>query len=294
LFAGAVEPVGGGAADDGGAAAAEASGTAHAPGLVEGGGAAAAGVAVAVVRIEEADGMLVHDLEEEIALLASQVSDAMFSGSLLDDPSQPAEFRAAWTAILGAFEGSGVVLSAYLQSAFRAVTEAALIYESASQAVAALQAELQAAADAGCAVEGAALLAAVEHARADVRLASTELEAAIRSAADAGSTERFDQVLEDMVTAILQRLMEANEHLFVEAQAASAAALVLRDARLAALEDVSTMQLADATTVAREAAQHEIAEMRKSWDRIARDVFSAFINELVARKPGGPVIPAVQ
>ena len=58
----------------------------------------------------------------------------------------------------------------------------------------------------------------MHEAREDVKAASAELEAAIRTAARAGRDERFDQVLDDVISAALQRLMTANERLFVETE----------------------------------------------------------------------------
>jgi hypothetical protein len=48
-------------------------------------------------------------------------------------------------------------------------------------------------------------------------------------------------------------------------------------------------KLRDTIAQARADAQTELAEMRKSWDRVAQDVFSAFVTRLVAgRAEGAP------
>ena len=60
------------------------------------------------------------------------------SGDLLDDESQPREFREAWNTILSAWGGTGEEVSAYLKSAFRAVTESALVYRGYEQSMEAI------------------------------------------------------------------------------------------------------------------------------------------------------------
>ena len=61
--------------------------------------------------------------------------------------------------------------------------------------------------------------------------ASAQLEAAILAAGQASQESQFDRVLEDVISAALERLMAANETLFVETQALTAVATALREAR---------------------------------------------------------------
>ena len=110
------------------------------------------------------------------------------------------------------------------------------------------------------------------------------MEAAIIAAAEAGKNEKFDRVLEDVVSAALQRLMEANERLFVETQALTAAAAALRDARTTGESTIDEARIASATAQARLEAREAVEEMRKSWDRTAEDVFSAFVERLAAEQ----------
>jgi hypothetical protein len=208
----------------------------------------------------------------------------MLSGDLLSDDSQPVEFREAWDTILAAYADSGEELATYLQSAFRAVTESALIYQAAERSVAAVDEELVLALQAGMQVDVEVLVADVVAAREGVRGASTELQAAILAAARAGKDDQFDQVLEDVIEGALQRLMDANEHLFLDSQALTAALGGLREARVAGAETVDPGQLAAIADQGRVAAQSEVTEMRKSWDRVAQDVFSAFVARLVVQR----------
>jgi hypothetical protein len=229
-----------------------------------------------------------HRQDEELELgtgqLGLQITSAMLSGDLLSDGSQPVEFREAWDSILAAYADSGEELAAYLQSAFRAVTESALIYQAAERSVAAVDEELTLAAAAGTRVDVDVLVAEVVAAREEVRGASAELQAAILAAARAGKHDQFDRVLEDVIEGALQRLMAANEHLFLDSQALTAALGALREARAAGAETVDPDQLAVLADQGRVAAQAEVTEMRKSWDRVAQDVFSAFVARLVVQR----------
>ena len=137
---------------------------------------------------------------------------------------------------------------------------------------------------AGYQVDVEALLAEVTAARDDVKLAGSQLETAILTAAEAGRDDTFDQALEDVISAALQRLMTANESLFVESQALSAVVTVLRDARVNGESEVGQDRIDVTAAWARLDAHTEITEMRASWDRVARDVFSAFVTRLVAQQ----------
>lgn len=228
-----------------------------------------------------------HRLEEElIALphddaLLEQVTTALFSGELLKDMTQPTEFRDAWDTILTAYAESGVEVATYLESAFRAVTESALIYRQADQVDQAVQQALAAAHAQGWDVDLAALQAQLAAARAQVKDASAGLEDAIQAAAAAGRTDSFDQALRDVISAALHRLMQGNEALFVETQALAAATATLRDAHTDDGGAPTTAELDAAVVAARTAAHERIVEMRASWDRVAQDVFTAFVTELV-------------
>jgi hypothetical protein len=275
---------GGPAAGDGGG-----SGDGEAGGVSIGaaGTGGAAGVAAGVSDRGVAHHIRADELEEETALLGSQIRDAMFSGDLLYDESQPVEFREAWNTILGAYATSGAELAAYLQSAFRTVTESACIYQDAERALAAMREELELAA-AGLQPGAEDLVQRVLEAREEVKAASSELERAILAAAQAGKEQRFDRVLEDVIEAALQRLMTTNEQLFVESQALMAAAFSLREARTNEGAAVGALRLAGVAEEARTVAQAQFAEMRKSWDRVAEDVFAAFVTRLVAQEGGRP------
>lgn len=259
-------------------------------------GPPAGGVAVAGATPAGGDGHgpaagLAHRRDEEMELapveLSTQVQAAMFRDDLLEDPGVPVEFRETWHTILGAYADSGEELAAYLESAFRTVTESACVHQAADAALAALNDELALAAGAGSRLDARALTDALNQARQQVRVASAELEAAIQAAAQAGRAEQFDRVLEDVISAALQRLMMANERLYVESQAVGATAALLRSARLDAGHEPPPTDLTLAAEQARDAAQTEIAELRKSWDRVAQDVFSAFVARLVAQQAGG-------
>ena len=236
--------------------------------------------------------------EEEIQFatsdLGSQVQTALFDGVLLTDESVPSEFREAWHTILSAYADSGEELAAYLESAFRIVTESACVYQAAEQALAALAKELDLAEAIGLGLSDAPVVdlhAAVLAAREHVKLASAELQAAINQAALAGARDQFDRVLEDVISAALQRLMNANEQLYVESQAVLAVAAGIRSARLNG-SPPGPAQLAETMSQARHAAAAQIAELRKNWDRVAQDVFAAFVARLVAQqaqiRPGAP------
>ncbi len=227
-----------------------------------------------------------EELEIEADQLTLQVRNAMFDGELLSDENQPAEFREAWNTILAAYADSGEELAAYLQSAFRTVTESACIYQSAEQTLTALHHELALAGQSGYQVNVETLLSEATAARDNVKLAGSQLEAAILTAAEAGRDDTFDQALEDVISAALQRLMTANESLFVESQALSAVVTVLRDARVNGESEVGQDQIDVTAAWARLDAHTEITEMRASWDRVARDVFSAFVARLVAQQAG--------
>ncbi|MHC4181297.1 MAG: hypothetical protein ACYSWU_27690, partial [Planctomycetota bacterium] len=184
--------------------------------------------------------------------------------------------------ILGAYADSSEEVSAYLQSAFRAVTESAVAYQAAGHAIAAMAHELELATDAGIQVEVDTLLAEANQARGDVKAASAQLETAIMAAAQAGKDGKFDRALEDVIRTALQRLMEANESLFVKSQALTAAVTLLRDARVNGESEIDPARVASTTAQAELAAHEEIEIMRKSWDRAAQDVFSAFVARLAA------------
>ena len=229
-----------------------------------------------------------HEREEqqafEVGGLSEQLSSTMLSDSLLTDAHQPEEFREAWGTILGAYTDSSEELSVYLTSAFRAVTESAVFDQAAERLLDSMDGELAIAAQAGVALNADALLAKVHEARASVKAASQELESAIQAAAEAGKEQHFDGVLEDVVNAALARLMAANEHLFVESRALAAALSTLQDARNGVGGVVSEQQLATAIAGARGEALSEVIELRKSWDRTAQDVFSAFVGRLAAER----------
>ena len=273
----------------GGQAAGEGSG-APAAGPPAGGGAIA-GPTAAGGEGHGATPGIAHRRDDEMPLvvveLSTQVQAAMFRDDLLEDPGVPVEFRETWHTILEAYADSGEELAAYLESAFRTVTESACVYQAADAALAALNDELALAAGAGSPPDVRTLVDALNQARQQVRVASAELEAAIQAAAEAGRAEQFDRVLEDVISAALQRLMMANERLYVESQAVGATAALLRAARLEAGHEPPAKDLALAAEQARDIAQTEIAELRKSWDRVAQDVFSAFVARLVAQQAGG-------
>ncbi len=222
--------------------------------------------------------------ESEASQLNSQISNVVLSGDLLDDESQPQEFRAAWNTILGAWVGTGEEISAYLESAFRAVTESALVYQGYEQSVEALDRELSLAVEAGLEADVDDLRAEANSARDAVKMASEQLEQAILSAAQAGKNAQFDRVLEDVVAAALQRLMTANDSLYIETQALTAVVAVLRDGRVTNEAELDAAHLAEAVAEARLEANEVVVEMRKSWDRAAQDVFSAFVERLAAER----------
>jgi len=230
-----------------------------------------------------------HELEEDLGIggseLSSQMGNAMLSGELMSDASQPEEFRETWGAILSAYVGSSEQVSAYLQSAFRAVSESAMIYKTASRSIDAVRAELAQTAAAGIEHDAAALLTEAGKVRDEVKAASAELEAAIKAAAQAGRGGTFDRALEDVVNTALRRLMAANEQLLTESEALSAVAALLKEAR-AGNEAVDQAQVAATVSEARAEARAEIAIMRKSWDRAAQNVLSAFMARLATERGG--------
>ncbi len=276
--AGGESSASGDAGDAGNAAAAEG------PGQAADGGASGP---TAVAQRREDDPLAAPDEDDlgvEIGELTSQIRDAMFTGDLLTDDTQPIEFRAAWDTILGAYAGTGEELTTYLESAFRTVTESAFVHQAADHTLDAVQEELTLAREAGLDVDVDVLIEQVLAARDDVRQASSELEAAILAAAEAGQNDRFDRVLEDVISASLYRLMVANEQLFVNTEALAAATAQIRAARVNDAKAIATDELVAAARQARDAARAEINEMRKSWDRVAQDVFAAFVTRLVAQK----------
>lgn len=255
-------------------------------------GSAGGGVAA---RLEENEPAFA-DREEEDALqilaLNSQVQDALLTAELLADETQPIEFRAAWETILVAYASSGDELATYLQSAFRAVTESACVFKSSEEALAALLSELRLAGDDDLELDLDALVARLRAAQDHVRLASTELQDAIRAAAVAGQEERFDRVLEDVIRAVLQQLMTSNEQLYIETHALATAGALLRAARLSGTQ-LTAAELDDATVQARGAARAEFVELRKSWDRVAEDVFAAFVARLVNERDADGARPPI-
>jgi hypothetical protein len=158
------------------------------------------------------------------------------------------------------------------------------MYRGADQAVAGLSEELALAVWPQTPAEIDVLVAELNDARDDVRVASKELQQAIAAAAEAGKANALDKVLEDVISATLQNLMSANEHLFARTQALVAAADVLRTARLAGEKVVDTEVIASATEQARNDAHAAVAEMRERWDRVAQDVFEAFVERLAAER----------
>lgn len=270
------------AADATADAAADGNGSAVATDATGAAAAAGGGATADIVRMRE--------LEEYAPLgqdeLGTQINDALFNGDLLADADQPVEFRGAWDAILGAYVDTGFEVASYLESAFRVVTEAAVLYRDAETAADALNVVLDLDPNDPVAIEAQSLLDQLALAREEVRVASSELEGVIQAAAQAGKAERFDQVLEDLLVASLERLMNANAALYMETHAVAAVVAGMRD------HGATPVNSADAVrTLARNArddAQDEINEMRKRWDRIAQDVFSAFVAELVAKRGGAP------
>jgi hypothetical protein len=234
-----------------------------------------------------------HEREEYLGLeagaLSAQINSALFEGGLLEDASQPEEFRGAWNTILSAYAESSAELATYLQSAFRAVTESALMYQEADQAVEAFQAELRADVAAGREVAADGWLAEIRAARDGVKVASARLEAAILAAAQAGRGAEVDQVLEDVIVAALQGLMDANERLFVETEVLAAVTASLRDSRAAGEAEIDPDEMASTRAQAREDAHAVVAEMRARWDRIAQDVLAAFLNRLNTGQGGADV-----
>lgn len=263
--------------------------------------AVAAGVPVAVAGLGQAGfvaddsgaaaRVAAHRDEELLPLLetehlTTQLQAVIFNGDLLGNADHPVEFHEAWNTILSAYADSGEELAAYLQSAFRTVTESACIYQDSQQALAALRQELALAADAGLHLDVDALLTKLDAAQQDVRLASAQLESAILAAAQAGRDQAFDRVLEDVISAALERLMDANERLFVDSRALSAATTLLREARLDTDVEAPADILAARVSEARAAAHDRIAELRKSWDRVAQDVLAAFVARLASGQTG--------
>ncbi|MBN2562707.1 MAG: hypothetical protein JXQ75_17415, partial [Phycisphaerae bacterium] len=239
-------------------------------------------------RGSQAAGVNHHEREDEmdfnVAQILEQVSSVVMSGDLTTDESQPEEFREAWDSILGACVSSSEELAVYLKSAFRAVTESAIIYKSAEQSIHAMNQELSVTPEADLLAGADSLLTGVRTASKDVKTASQQLEQEILSAADASKNNSFDRVLEDVVQAALQRLMAANDRLYVETKALKAAAAVLRDARVSADGALDEVRLTEAVSQARLEAMKDVSEMRKSWDRVAQDVFSAFVERLAAER----------
>jgi|GEM_PF-2589188 len=253
--------------------------------------AAAAGAEAAGGTAGPGGGVAHHERDEQDGFdsgqLAAQMSGAVFSGELLADETQPEEFREAWSTILGVYAGSSEEVSVYLTTAFRAVSESALFNEEAEQWLTTAETELPLAADAGINVDAEALLLKVREARQAVKAASKELESAIRAAAEAGKAEHFDAVLEDVVSAALQQLMTANEHLFVETQVLKEAVAALRESRDAAPDTFDEARFTTTVAEARETARAAMLELRKSWDRTAQDVFAAFVDRLAAEQAAG-------
>ncbi len=236
-------------------------------------------------------------LEEPEWASAQQAADmqsAILSGELFDDAAQPAEFRAAWDTILGALADSSVELTAYLQSAFRTVTEAAHLYQASEQALAALMDELALADGMNARGHLDELLAAAGEARTLVRVTSSELQAVIMAAAEAGRQGSFDRVLDDVIGAALHRLITANERLFIETQAVAAATAVLHEARVHGEREIDADVLPIELAESRVAAESAFREIRKSWDRVAEDAFAAFVAQLVAQHGTQAQGPAAQ
>ena len=267
----------GDAADTGDAADGERS---TSDGGAQGSGRAGVGRAANDVGYHERD----DEQEWGASRLTAEITDAMFNDELLRDESQPLEFREAWDTILGAYAESSEEVSAYLESAFRAVTESAVTYRAAEQSIEVMNQELALAAEYGLLFDADGLRDEIREARDDVKIASQELERAILAAAEVGKSDKFDRVLEDVVSGALQRLMTANGRLFVETQILTATATILRDARIGGERNVDDARMASATDQARVEAQATVLEMRESWDRVARDVFSAFVQRLATEQ----------
>ncbi len=68
-------------------------------------------------------------------------------------------------------------------------------------------------------------------------------------------------------------------------------AAVFRDARLAGAGAIDEAELTPAIAQARLEARATVAEMRKSWDRAAQDVFSAFVERLAAERDNSDPSP---
>ena len=168
-------------------------------------------------------------------------------------------------------------MSAYLESAFRTVTESGVLYKTAEQYIGAMNQELNLADTAGLDVDASDVLLGVKEATEEVKIASDRLHKAILAAAEAGKEGGLDKALEDVITAALEYLKSTNENLFIKSQALHAATAVVRDVRAKGEKSVDQDQIASAVAQAKQDAQTEFNEMRKRWDHAAQDVFSAFL-----------------
>lgn len=224
------------------------------------------------------------DAGYEAGQWTSQINSVAYNEDLLSDESQPEEFREAWGTILSAYTSSSEEVGTYLQTAFRAVTESAVVYQAAEQSLSMMSRELALATEVGIDIDSDALMTSVGDARDEVKAASKQLEDVILAAAEVGKDAELDKVLEDVISAALERLMMANEALFVETQVLAAASTVLQSARTEGEKAVDQMKMASAVSKAKLDAHEVVVEMRKAWDRVAQDVFSAFVERMAAEK----------
>ncbi|MCX7934510.1 MAG: hypothetical protein N3A66_04530, partial [Planctomycetota bacterium] len=212
--------------------------------------------------------------------LVSRLADLAFSDDLLDDPAQPTEIREAFTAILQAYVTSSEELSAYLQSAFRSVAEAAVLHKTAGDllqhAEQALphfreqpEANLAAYRD---------LLEQTRSAQNAALRATAELRSAVLAAVSAGEAG-FDRSLEDVVTAALAAINYSNDRLLLLVKTIEE---TLRRWREGAEGDAPRLSFAEIIPAARESASQAVEAERRRWDLASEDVFAAFLKRVVS------------
>jgi hypothetical protein len=226
-------------------------------------------------------------IDEELALSVAQNLD--FDEELILSDFQPEQIKQAYTGILSLYAQSSEQMIPYLNSAFRAVVEAASTYRLALEVIENARAEILASHQAGYPIDPnlAQLLEELIHMQTGVRDSAAELEQAIGAAAQSGE-QQFDRFAQDTISAALQSLHESNEQIIVAFRTLHAATVTARANRLAEAEPGEMRSVSQAIEKARAQTQAEVERLRRQWDQAAEDVLAACLRHLVeARKLTG-------
>jgi len=229
------------------------------------------------------------DADLEIAM---NLTDLAFSEDILFDESQPQEIREAFGTILQAYTQSSAELAAYLQSAFRSVAESAAIHRASDLAIRTLQTDVeQAQEDPAIRSQVPPIVRELASGQQAVRQATQELRRAILDAATTGA-KGFDQAFEDVITAAILSLDEANTRLLVAARTGKAVTRALEQrlrlrTEARAPEAVFREQLREL----QEEARDYVSARRRGWDLASQDVFAAFVKRLVSQQQAQPRAP---